>query len=215
LFCHPIGDGPRAVFQGDRVFIEDAPGRVMAERRNPRAHGSRTSGKCCRPTRAPTSTRVTIRAWQFRVVSNLAIDHLRRHSTWKELVLVDARERAAADSEFVTESQQMRGSPELAAIAREHLAVCFACMLHNVPPQQAAALLLREVYGFSTAETAESLEATVVQVKNWIQQARRTMEERHAHSCALVTKQGVVISAWNSTVSSTGGVAILSTAQSA
>jgi RNA polymerase sigma-70 factor (ECF subfamily) len=132
-----------------------------------------------------------IRAWLFRVVSNLAIDHLRRHSTWKELVLVDTRERAVADPEFVAESQQMRGSPETAAIAREHLAVCFACTLRNLAPKQAAALLLREVHGFSTAETAETLEASVVQVKNWIQQARRTMEERYAHTCALVTKQGV------------------------
>ncbi|MGB7218168.1 MAG: RNA polymerase sigma factor [Vicinamibacterales bacterium] len=132
-----------------------------------------------------------IRAWLFRVVSNLAIDHLRRHSTWKELVLVDTRERAVADPTFVAQSQPLRGSPELAAIAREHLAVCFACTLRNLPPQQAAALLLREVYGFSTAETAEALEATIVQVKNWIQQARRTMEERYAHTCALVTKHGV------------------------
>jgi RNA polymerase sigma-70 factor (ECF subfamily) len=132
-----------------------------------------------------------IRAWLFRVVSNLAIDHLRRHSTWKELVLVDVRERAVADPEFVAVSQQMRDSPEVAAIAREHLAVCFACTLRNLPPQQAAALLLREVHGFSTAETAETLEATVVQVKNWIQQARRAMEARYAHTCALVAKQGV------------------------
>jgi RNA polymerase sigma-70 factor (ECF subfamily) len=132
-----------------------------------------------------------IRAWLFRVVSNLAIDHLRRHSTWREVVLVDARDRAVADPAFVAESAQLRGSPELAAIAREHLAVCFACTLRNLPPQQAAALLLREVYGFSTGETAEALEATAVQVKNWIQQARRVMAERYAHSCALVTKQGV------------------------
>lgn len=132
-----------------------------------------------------------IRAWLFRVVSNLAIDHLRRHSTWKELVLVDARERADADRGFVAESDRMRGSPEVSAIAREHLAVCFACTLRNLPPEQAAALLLREVYDFSTAETAEALEATAIQVKNWIQRARRTLEERYAHTCALVTKQGV------------------------
>lgn len=50
-----------------------------------------------------------IRAWLFRVVSNLAIDHLRRHSTWKELVLVDARERAVADPVFVAESQPFAG----------------------------------------------------------------------------------------------------------
>ena len=132
-----------------------------------------------------------IRPWLFRVVSNLAIDYLRRHSTWKELVLVDARERAAVDRSFIVESEGMRGSPELSTIAREHLAVCFACTLRNLPPEQAAALLLREVYDFSTAETAEALEASPVKVKNWIQRARRTLEQRYAHTCALVTKQGV------------------------
>lgn len=101
-----------------------------------------------------------IRPWLFRVVSNLAIDHLRRHSTWRELVLIDARERAVANRDFVAESEGMRGSPEHAAIAREHLAVCFACTLRNLPPQQAASLLLKEVYGFSTAETAERRRAS-------------------------------------------------------
>ena len=132
-----------------------------------------------------------IRGWLFRVVSNLAIDHLRRHSTWKEMVLVDTRARAEADPAYVAESLQLRGNPEMAAIAREHLAVCFACTLRNLPPHQAAAFLLREVHAFSTAETAETLDATSIQVKNWIQQARRTMEERYGHTCALVTKNGV------------------------
>jgi len=62
-----------------------------------------------------------IRRWIFRVVTNLAIDHLRRHSTWRELVLIDARERAEGDAGFVAESVGLRGSPELEAIAREHL----------------------------------------------------------------------------------------------
>jgi RNA polymerase sigma-70 factor (ECF subfamily) len=85
----------------------------------------------------------------------------------------------------------MCGSPELAAIAREHLAVCFACTLRNLPPQQAAALLLKEVYGFSTAEVADAVDATPTQVKNGLQNARKTMEARYAHTCALVTKNGV------------------------
>lgn len=132
-----------------------------------------------------------IRAWLFRVVSNLAIDHLRRHSTWKEMVLLDTRERAEADPAYVAESVRLRGSPEMAAIAREHLAVCFACTLRNLPSRQSAALLLREVHGFSTAETAEALDASPVQVKNWLQEARGTMHERYGHTCALVTKDGV------------------------
>ena len=132
-----------------------------------------------------------IRAWMFRVVSNLAIDYLRRHSTWKEMLLIDTRERAEADLAYVAESLQLCGNPEMAAIAREHLAFCFACTLRNLPPLEAAALLLRDVHDFSTNDTAEALDATPIQVKNWIQQARRTMEERYGHTCALVTKKGV------------------------
>jgi RNA polymerase sigma-70 factor (ECF subfamily) len=132
-----------------------------------------------------------IRAWLFRVVTNLAIDHLRRHSTWRELVLLETRDRAEADPVYVEQSAALRGNPEMAAIAREHLAVCFACTLRNLPPPQAAALLVREVHGFSTAEAAETLDAPPIQVKNWIQRARRTMTERYQHTCALVTKAGV------------------------
>lgn len=132
-----------------------------------------------------------IRAWLFRVVTNLALDYSRKHSTWKELVLIGVRERAVADPEFLVESAALRGSPELLAIAREHLAVCFACTLRNLPPEQAAALLIKEVHGFSSVETAEFLQATPVQVKNLVQHARRTLEQKYAHTCALVTKQGV------------------------
>jgi RNA polymerase sigma-70 factor, ECF subfamily len=130
-------------------------------------------------------------AWLFKVVTNLAIDHLRRHSTWRELVLVDTKARCERDEAFISASRSMRGSPEQKAIAREHLMACFSCTLRNLAPFEAAALLLREVYGFSTRETASNLDATEVQVKNWLQQARRTLEARYARTCALVTKEGV------------------------
>lgn len=132
-----------------------------------------------------------VRAWLFKVVSNLAIDHLRRHSTWREVILVDTRDRASRDQSFVAESRSLRGSPELKAIAREHLVVCFSCTLRNLPAEQAAALLLREVYGFTLDESADLLDAGPVQVKNWLQIARRTIEARYSRTCALVNKQGV------------------------
>jgi len=132
-----------------------------------------------------------LRAWLFRVVSNLAIDHLRRHSTWREQMPVDLRARAEADPAFMAASGAMRGAPEMAAIAREHLAVCFGCTLRNLPPREAAALLLKEVHGFTTREAADALDASPVQVKNWLQSARRTLDERYGATCALVAKQGV------------------------
>src|SRR6185369_3751896 len=107
-----------------------------------------------------------VRAWLFRVATHLAIDHLRRHSTWREEVLLETRELAERNGPFLAESQLMRDSAELQAIAREHLSVCFACTLRNLPAQQAAALLLSEVYGFTVEEAAEILEATFGQAKN-------------------------------------------------
>ena len=131
------------------------------------------------------------RAWLFRVATNLGVDYLRRHSTWRELVLVDTQARCARDEAFVAQSHARRGTPEQKAIAKEHLTVCFSCTLRNLAPYEASALLLKEVHGFSTRETAETLDATPVQVKNWLQRGRRTLEARYARTCALVTKDGV------------------------
>ena len=133
----------------------------------------------------------SVRAWLFRVSTNLALDHLRRHSTKRELPLLDIRERAEADADFVSASDRLRGSPETKAIAREHLVACFACTLRNLPGQQAAALLLKEVHGFSTEEVAAVLDARFGQVKHWIQAAREVLTRRYATTCALVAKDGV------------------------
>lgn len=132
-----------------------------------------------------------IRAWLFKVGSRLAIDHLRRHATWRETVLLEARELAVDDDSFVAESRSLCGQPEMASIAREHLAMCLSCTLRNLLPQWAAALLLVEVYGFTVDEAAATLEASAAQTKNWIQSARSRLRDKYRDTCALINKQGV------------------------
>ncbi len=131
-----------------------------------------------------------LRPWLFRVATNLAIDYLRRHSTWREQMLDVTRENAEGDAGFMAASQLLVGSSEMKAVAREHLVVCFACTLRSLKPEQSAALLLKEVYGFTVAETAGAMDATFGQVKNWIQTARATLEARYDGTCALVAQQG-------------------------
>lgn len=132
-----------------------------------------------------------VRAWLFKVVTRLALDHLRRHSTWREISLPAVREQAEQDVDFVKASLDMRGSPEMAAIAREHLAMCFSCTLRNLSPRQAACILLKEVYGLTVEETAAAVEATFGQAKNWIQEGRAELERRYQRTCALIAKAGV------------------------
>lgn len=130
------------------------------------------------------------RAWLFRVATNLALDHLRRHATWRERVLEDTRRRCEADEAFAAGSQLLRGSPEMKSIAREHLAVCFACTLRNLRPEESAALLLKEVHGLTVEEAARAMDSSFGQVKAWIQSARAALAAKYADTCALVTQQG-------------------------
>lgn len=131
------------------------------------------------------------RAWLFKVATNLAIDELRRHSTWRETMVEDLRRTAEANPEFVKRSAALVGTPETKLIAREHLAACFSCTARNLPGHQAAAFWLTEVHDFSLAETAEFLAARPTQVKNWLQKARSFMCKRYEATCALMSKQGV------------------------
>jgi RNA polymerase sigma-70 factor (ECF subfamily) len=132
-----------------------------------------------------------VRAWIFRVATNLAIDELRRHSNWREHLVEDLRVAAEASTEFVAQSEAMIGTPETKAIARQHLVACFACTLKNLPEQRAASLLLKEVHGFALGEIAEILGATENQIKNWLQEARATMTAAYDSTCALIRKEGV------------------------
>lgn len=131
-----------------------------------------------------------LRAWFFRVATNLALDYLRKHSTWRESVLNETRDRAERDAGFVAESRLLAGSSEMKTIAKDHLAVCFACTLRNLAPEESGALLLKEIYDFTVEEVARVMGASFGQAKAWIHSARARLTEKYASSCALVSQTG-------------------------
>lgn len=132
-----------------------------------------------------------VRAWLFKVATNLAFDELRRHSNWRESMILDIRDAAEEDQFLVQQSLAMASTPETKAIAREHLVACLACTLRNLPERKAAALLLKEVHGFSVEDVADVLDASANQVKNWLQESRAYMNERYGLTCALIAKNGI------------------------
>ena len=129
--------------------------------------------------------RSSVRSWLYSIATNAALD-ITRHRSRRELP-VDFGPAAARGAEvdapvmdpvwlepypdrWLTAGAD--ASPEARYEQRESVELAFMAALQQLPPLQRAVLILREVVGFSAAETSSQLGTSVPSVNSALQRAR-------------------------------------------
>jgi RNA polymerase sigma-70 factor (ECF subfamily) len=74
---------------------------------------------------------------------------------------------------------------------REHIAFCFSCIARTLPPEEQAALMLKEVLGFTGEEAAAILGVSEPVFRHRLSAARAQMIGDYDGLCALINKSGL------------------------
>jgi RNA polymerase sigma-70 factor (ECF subfamily) len=110
--------------------------------------------------------RGSLRGWLYRIATNVCLQAVARRS--------NRRDRSYATFEI----RDNGPGPDARYEQRESLELAFAAARRLLPQTQRTVLVLREVLGYSAAETADVLDRSVPSVNSALQRARRTLESR-------------------------------------
>jgi RNA polymerase sigma-70 factor, ECF subfamily len=132
------------------------------------------------------------RSWLYKIATNTCLDVIARRP--KRVLPIDygpPTDPHDGPGEPVVESVWVEpypderlgledgyAAPEARYEQREGVELAFIAALQHLPARQRAALILREVLGFSAREVAEALDTTVASVNSALQRARQAVDER-------------------------------------
>ena len=134
--------------------------------------------------------RGSVRGWLYRIATNRCLTARSRAAAAPAAALGPAPPPPNAPDVEVTALapypddwlRELTGSgdPAVGYEVRESVQLAFLTVIQLLPPRQRAVLLLRDVLGFSTAETAQILRSTQATVTSALQRARTTVETNRA-----------------------------------
>jgi RNA polymerase sigma-70 factor (ECF subfamily) len=134
--------------------------------------------------------RSSLRSWLYRIATNTCLDSIDKA---KRVLPVDfpPADPSGGPGEPLVESTWVEpyadealgvgegfAAPEARYEQRESVELAFVAALQHLPGTQRAALILRDVLGFSARESAEVLETSVPSVNSALQRARDAVEKR-------------------------------------
>lgn len=119
------------------------------------------------------------RAWLYRIATNVCIDARRRAVRRPEPgAPVEVPWLQPYPDALLEEVAAGDDGPDAVAVERETIALFFLVALQSLPGRQRAALIARDILGWSAIDTAELLATSVPAANSALQRARATMQER-------------------------------------
>ena len=136
--------------------------------------------------------RSSLRSWLYTIATNSSLDAIGRrskrvlpHGHGPSIESHDILGMPLSESVWIEPyPEEGHGledgfaGPEARYELRESVELAFVAALQHLPANQRAALILREVLGFSAQETADSMDTSVASVNSALQRARQTVDER-------------------------------------
>jgi RNA polymerase sigma-70 factor (TIGR02960 family) len=120
-----------------------------------------------------------LRAWLYRIATNVCLDLLRSRSrrvpemsSFAEVPWLQPYPDQLLDEMAPSDDQ-----PDAVVVSRETIELAFLAALQVLPPRQRAALIARDVLGWPASETASLLDTSVAAANSALQRARATMQE--------------------------------------
>jgi RNA polymerase sigma-70 factor (ECF subfamily) len=141
-----------------------------------------------RAWRKRRSVRSSVRPWLYRIATNACLDALNS----KPRRVLPSQLGPGADPPLPTLPPAdlpwlqpypdrllapADDDPEAATVERETIEIAFLAAIQLLPPRQRAALIVRDVLGWSAKETASLLDTSVPAANSALQRARATLKE--------------------------------------
>jgi RNA polymerase sigma-70 factor, ECF subfamily len=118
--------------------------------------------------------RSTFRAWLYRIATNVCLDALDRQPRPAPQDPADIPWLQPYPDRLLAPSAD---EPDAVVVARETIELAFLAAIQLLPPRQRAALILRDVLGWSAKETAALLETSIAAANSALQRAREALKD--------------------------------------